>query len=59
MQNSDIKICDVSYILCGTIGEGGAGVVYLARNKRDKYFAIKMVRNYNNPMVKELVNNEI
>lgn len=47
------------YKTCGIIGEGGAGVVYLAKDKYDKSVAVKMIRNYNNPIVKESVDAEI
>ena len=60
MQGDDkLIICGETYTIKGRIGEGGAGNVLLARDKINNFYAIKVIRNYNNPFISEMVNNEI
>lgn len=47
-----IPIEGVSYKTCGIIGVGGQGTVYLAKDEDDKTYAIKMIKDYNNAIVK-------
>ena len=59
MLNSKLRVSGAEYIISGVIGEGGAGVVYLATNREKELFALKMVNDYSNPVVKESVDTEI
>lgn len=59
MDNDTITVCGVQYTFCGVIGEGAAGIVYLTRNQQGQYFAIKSVKNYDNPITRTLTDNEI
>ena len=52
-ESDSINIQGVSYKLCGKIGEGGAGVVFLARDHMGVSYALKVVRlNKHNPMIR-------
>lgn len=52
-------IAGCEYKICGIIGEGGAAIVYLAKDNRDNSYALKMIKNYNDPIIKEMVDAEI
>lgn len=52
MLNSKIVVANNEYKICGIIGEGGAAVVYLAKDNRNNSFALKMIKNYNDPLIK-------
>ena len=54
-----IKVEGITYKTCGIIGEGGAGIVYLAKDVEGKGYAIKMIKDYNNPVTKHAVDAEI
>lgn len=54
-----IVIAGVEYKICGIIGEGGAAAVYLAKDSRNNSYALKMVKNYSDPIIKEMVDAEI
>jgi hypothetical protein len=38
--------------MCGLIGEGGAAVVYLAKDRRENSCAIKKIKNYKDSVIK-------
>jgi serine/threonine protein kinase len=55
-----ITIEKIPYEVTGIIGQGAASVVYLAKQiKGKKSVAIKNIRNYKDPIMKEAVNAEI
>lgn len=51
----NVKIHAMNYQITGVIGEGAASIVYSAKNQTGKYVAIKKIKDYKNPIIKEAV----
>lgn len=41
------------------IGQGGAATVYLAKDNKDRRYALKMIKNYDDPLIKQMIDGEI
>jgi serine/threonine protein kinase len=59
MVGMNVKIHAMNYQITGVIGEGAASIVYLAKNQTGKNVAIKKIKDYKNPIIKEAVDKEI
>ncbi len=59
MLNSMLKISGKEYRIKGEIGEGAAANVYLAKDSKGSSFALKMIKGYNDPIMKHMVDAEI
>lgn len=59
MLNSKMTISSIEYKICGIIGEGGAAIVYLAKDSRNNSYALKMIKNYHDPFIKKMVDAEL
>ena len=50
------QISGNNYTICGKIGEGGAGSVFLAKDKNGTSYALKVIRiDKRNPIQKQMI----
>lgn len=52
MINSKFLVRGQEYTICGTIGKGAAGTVYLARDNKGINYAMKVITNFKDFFVK-------